>query len=468
MSNLDLASLSIAEASARIEAGTLSPTALAEATFARIDEVDPHVHAYVRLMRETALAEAEAATQRAADGQRRGPLDGIPIAVKDLFDTAGVITTGGTWSYRDRVPETDATAVRLMREAGAVILGKTNTHELALGGTTHNAHYGPTHNPWNLAHVPGGSSGGSGAALAAFEALGALGTDTGGSVRIPASFCGITGHKPTYGLVGRGGVLPLSPTLDHVGPMARTAEDCALMLNALQGYDDSDLDSVPTERQDFTHELRAGVRGLRLAVMPSVLGGCADGTREAFERALATLGELGATILVVEPMTGIDDWGEPTAPIITVEGATVNEPILRFQPETVGEPVRRRILRGLDANVHDYFRAVEFRKVIERRFERALGPDGEADAILLPTALDTAELIGATPEEERSPVDKFLTTRIFNHSHQPSLSVPCGVDGAGLPVGLMISTAKWRDALALRIGHAFQQATAFHTQRPPL
>jgi aspartyl-tRNA(Asn)/glutamyl-tRNA(Gln) amidotransferase subunit A len=464
----DLASLTIAEAGARIQAGTLTPTALAEATFARIDEVDDRVHAYVRLMRESALEEARAATERAAEGRRRGPLDGIPIAVKDLFDTAGVVTTGGTGSYRDRVPALDATAVRLLREAGAVILGKTNTHELALGGTTNNAHYGATHNPWNLAHVPGGSSGGSGAALAADEALGALGTDTGGSVRIPAAFCGITGHKPTYGLVGRGGVLPLSPTLDHVGPMARTVQDCAILLNALQGYDPTDLDSLPTARQDFTRDLALGVRGLRLAVMRSVLDGCADGTREAFERALQTFRELGAVVIEVEPMAGFDDWISPTAPIITVEGATVNEAILRAHPETVGEPVRRRILRGLDANVHDYFRAVEFRKVIEQQFERALGAGGEADAILLPTALDTAELIGDSPEDERAPADKFLTTRIFNHSHEPSLSVPCGLDGAGLPVGLMISTAKWSDALTLRIGHAFQQATAFHTQRPPL
>lgn len=466
MTDLDLAYLSIAEASARIEAGTLTPTALVEAVFERIDETEPRLNAYVRLMRDTAVAEAQAATLRAAGGQRLGRLDGIPIAVKDLFDTAGVITTGGTGSYRERVPAEDATAVRLLHAAGAVILGKTNTHELALGGTTNNVHYGATHNPWNLAHVPGGSSGGSGAALAAGSALGALGTDTGGSVRIPAGFCGITGHKPTYGLVGRGGVLPLSPTLDHVGPMARTVEDCALMLNALQGYDPTDLDSVRTEWQDFTSDLEGGVRGLRLGVMPTMLMGCADGTRAAFDRALTTLASLGATIVEVEPMAAFEDWSSPTAPIIVTEGATVNEPILREHPETVGEPVRRRILRGLDANVHDYFRALEFRKVIEQRFEVAMGPGGEVDAILLPTALDTAELIGDSPEDERSPVDKFLTTRIFNHTHQPSLSVPCGLDGAGLPVGLMISTAKWRDALALRIGHAFQQATDFHIQRP--
>ncbi len=203
MADFDLSYLSIAEASGRIEAQELSPVALTEAVFARIAATDAQVHAYVRLMPRTALDEARAAEGRARSGARLGPLDGIPIAVKDLFDTAGVVTAAGTGAYSERVPAADATAVRRLREAGAVVLGKTNTHELAMGGTTNNLHFGATRNPWDLRRVPGGSSGGSGAALAAGQALGALGTDTGGSIRIPASFCGVTGHKPTYGLVGR-------------------------------------------------------------------------------------------------------------------------------------------------------------------------------------------------------------------------------------------------------------------------
>ena len=467
-SNIDLAYLTIAEASARIEAGTLTATDLVEATFARIEQADPQVHAYVRLMRSTAIAEAQAATQRARDGARRGPLDGIPIAVKDIFDTASVVTTGGTGAYRDRVPAEDATAVRLLREAGAVIVGKTNTHELALGGTTNNVHFGATHNPWRLAHVPGGSSGGSGAALAAGEALGALGSDTGGSIRIPAAFCGITGYKPTYGLVGRGGVMPLSFTLDHVGPMARSVEDCALMLNVLAGYDATDHDSIARPAQDFAADLGHGVRGLRLAVMPSLVEGCTAETQAAFERALATLAGLGAQITTCEPMAGAGDWRSIMDPIIVAEAATISEQILRHRPTTVGEPVRTRILAGLDANIHDYIRALEWRKEVEARFDRALGEGGVADAILLPTTPHTAEPIGDDPWAEASPQFKFRNSRVFDNTHQPSISVPCGLDADGLPIGLMISTAKWRDALALRIGHAFQQATDFHTQRPPL
>ena len=222
----------------------VSPVVLAEAAFARIEATDGRVNAFVRLMRASALEEADAAEERALAGRRKGALDGIPIAVKDLFDTAGVVTAAGTSAFRERVPRADANAVKRLRDAGAVIIGKTNTHELALGGTTNNVHYGPTRNPWRLDRVPGGSSGGSGAALAAGQTLGALGTDTGGSIRIPAAFCGVTGHKPSYGLVGRGGVVPLALTLDHAGPMARTALDCALMLEILAGHDQRDAGSA--------------------------------------------------------------------------------------------------------------------------------------------------------------------------------------------------------------------------------
>ncbi len=246
MADLELCYLDIAEASRRLDDGELSALAITEALFARIDETDVQLNAYVRLMRESALAEARAADERAQAGRRLGALDGIGIAVKDLYDTAGIMTAGGAGAYRSRIPALDATCVARLRAAGAVMLGKTNTHEIAMGGTTNNAHFGATHNPWKLDRVPGGSSGGSGAALAAGQALGALGTDTGGSIRIPAAFCGISGHKPTYGLVGRGGVMPLSWTLDHAGPMARTIEDCALLLNVLAGPDPRDLDNAAT------------------------------------------------------------------------------------------------------------------------------------------------------------------------------------------------------------------------------
>lgn len=453
---------SIADASQQIDAGDLSPTDLLDATFARIEETDHRLNSFVRLMTDSARTEAAAAAARIEAGQRRGPLDGIPIAVKDLYDTAGVITAGGTAAYNERVPSEDATAVRLLREAGAVIVGKTNTHELALGGTTNNAHHGPTRNPWNLDHVPGGSSGGSGAAIAAGQALGALGSDTGGSIRIPAAFCSITGHKPTFGLVGRGGVLPLSLTLDHAGPMARTAEDCAIMLGAIAGPDPRDGDSANRDTEDYTATFDQGIDGLRFAVIPSLLEGCADAVLQNFEHSLEVLRELGATIERREPIQGEDNWRARVGAIILAEAGTYNE--VALQGNGIAEPQKRRMLAGLETPVASYVRALEFRKQVEAAYESALVG---IDAYVSPTSPIVPEPIADDPTEERPPAIKFRNTSVFDNTHQPSVSVPNGFDGAGLPTGLMISTALFEDAHALRIAHAYQQATEFHRQRPP-
>ncbi len=457
---------SIAEAAARIQAGELTASDLLEATLDRIGETDRRLNAFVRLMTDSARAEAGAATERARAGSRLGPLDGIPIAVKDLYDTAGVITNGGTRAYAERIPTEDATAVRLLREAGAVIVGKTNTHELALGGTTNNAYHGATRNPWHLGRVPGGSSGGSGAAIAAGQSLGALGSDTGGSIRIPAAFCGITGHKPTYGLVGRGGILPLSLTLDHAGPMARTAEDCAIMLTALAGYDPRDSDSVDRPREDFTETLDTPITGMRLAVIPSFLEQCEAPVLENFERSLDVLQELGATIERREPIQGEDSWRDRLNSLTLAEAGTYNETALSGYG--VAEPVRRRMLAGLETPVATYIRALALRREIEAAFERGLA---DIDAYVTPTTPITPEPIAPDPATERPPSIKFRNTSAFDHSHQPSISVPNGFSShphQPLPTALMITGALFEDARVLRIAHAYQQATDFHRQRPPI
>lgn len=464
---IDLGALTIAEADARIASGELSPVALTAAAFARIDATNGHVNAFVRLMRDSALEEARAADERAHAGRRIGPLDGIPIAVKDLYDTAGVVTAAGTSAYRERVPLTDATAVRRLREAGAVILGKTNTHELALGGTTNNVHHGPTRNPWRLDRVPGGSSGGSGAALAAAQALGALGTDTGGSIRIPAAFCGVTGHKPSYGLVGRGGVVPLSLTLDHAGPMARTALDCALMLNVLAGHDPRDAGSVARPPESFSAGIEGGVRGLRLAVIPSLVEGSNEPARAAFEAGLDMLRGLGATISTAEPMAGEDEWRASVNGLLIAEGASYVERILRERPQTIGESVRRRLMAGLEISATAYIRMLDARAGIERRFEAALAEGGFA-AYLTPTSPESAEAIVADANADTEPNTKFRNTTVFDMTRQPSISVPAGFDSDGMPLGLMVSGARWDDARVLRIAHAFQQATDCHLRRPAL
>ena len=275
--------MGIDSASTALTEGSLTALDLTEAVLARIDRLNPTLNAYVRVMAESARADARAADARAAAGKRLGPLDGIPIAIKDVIDTAGVVTTYGSINFRDHRPDADAHVVRQLRNAGAVILGKTNTHELARGITTDNPHFGPTRNPWDLTRHPGGSSGGSGAAVATGMALGALGTDTGGSVRIPAHMTGITGLKPTFGLVGRSGARPLVRNFDHIGPMTRSAADCALMLEAMAGPDPNDPDAVTRPTGGFATALEHGIGGYRAGIVQDFADDALPRIRELFD-----------------------------------------------------------------------------------------------------------------------------------------------------------------------------------------
>ncbi|MEI6665705.1 MAG: amidase [Chloroflexota bacterium] len=463
----DVVFMSITEASGAIESGELSPLELTNAILDRIEETDGQLNSYVLVTRESALAEAEAATQRARAGTRLGLLDGIPMGIKDLYDTAGAVTTGGTGAYRFRVPAQDSTAVARLRAAGAVIVGKTNTHELAFGGTTNNVHYGPTHNPWMLGRIPGGSSGGSGSALAAGQALGALGTDTGGSIRNPASYCGITGIKPTWGLSSRAGVTAMSHTLDHTGPMARTAYDCAVMLDALQGYDPLDIDSVEHDRQDFVSGIGDGISGMTLAVIPSFVAACSSSVQAAFRDSLRVLESLGARITSIEPLIGVDDWRGMVLGISAVESNDYHELLVQQNPPTIGAAVRERMANGLTIPAYKYARALDARKVLERRMHDTLKFNG-IDAYLVPTTPLTAWEIDEDPDRDETPMRSSMYGSIFNISRQPAISVPNGFDPEGLPTSLQISTANWEDATALRIAHAYQQATDWHTKRPPL
>lgn len=463
----DLTSLTIVEASELMDRGEVTAVDILRAHLDRIEATDAAVHSYVLVTADSAMAEAEASAARAASGGRLGPLDGIPVAVKDLYDTAGAVTTGGTGSYRDRVPGEDSTAVARIRAAGGVIIGKTNTHELAFGGTTNNIHYGATHNPWNLERVPGGSSGGSGSALAARQALAALGTDTGGSIRIPAAFCGITGHKPTYGLVSRRGILPLSHTLDHAGPMARTAMDCALMLNVLQGYDPEDLDSVDRPPVDFVEGIEDGVRGLRLGVVTSMLADLTPGVEANFGDALDVLRSLGAEIVEVDPMEGYPGWRQEIFGIMPVESYAYHEALMNADPMLIGPPVQRRIALVFETTPQQYARALDMRKLVERQHQRTLAEE-RLDGYLAPTSPIVAFATDPDQERDESPTSIFQNTTVFDLSHQPSISVPNGFDAEDLPTGLMISGALWDDALVLRIAHAYQGATDWHTKAPAL
>ncbi|MGE0228497.1 MAG: amidase [Dehalococcoidia bacterium] len=468
----DLAYLSIAEAGPAIERGALSPVALLAAVFARIEVVEPRLNAYVRLMREAAFEEARAAEERARAGRRLSALDGIPIAVKDLIDTAGVATAAGTGAYHDRVPHADAEVVRRLREAGAVLVGKTNTHELAWGGTTNNKHFGATHNPWLLDRVPGGSSGGSGAAVAAGLALGALGTDTGGSIRIPAANCGVTGFKPSFGLVGRNGIVPLASTLDHAGPLARSVLDSALLLDILAGDDPGDADSEAVEHGSYAAGLLdAGPRldGVRLGVIPALLAGCEPAVLEAFERTIEVMRGLGAAVERVDALAGRtgENVRALVVTIISVEAAAHFGRLAAERGHLMSRPLRTRIEAALDIPVEDYRRALEGRADIERLCEAAL-LEGRFDAFVVPTSPVQPEVIAPDPEREPDVPLRFRNTSVFNASRQPALSLPNGFDADGLPTGLMIAGARWADAAVLRIGHAYQQATAWHLRLPVL
>jgi len=459
--------LTIAEASDLMQSGALSAVELLEVHLDRIAATDAAVHSYVLLMADSAMAEAGASASRASSGARLGPLDGIPIAVKDLYDTAGVVTTGGTGAYRNRVPDADSTAVARIRAAGGVILGKTNTHELAFGGTTNNIHYGATHNPWDLNRVPGGSSGGSGSAVAARQAPGALGTDTGGSIRIPAAFCGVTGHKPTFGLVSRLGIMPLSHTLDHAGPLARTALDCALMLNALQGYDEADLFSIDRPAVDHAADIEGGIAGLRFAIVPSMFENAMPAVEANFLASVEVLRSLGAEVIEAEPMAEHPDWRLALTGMISVESYAYHEALMLEEPTQIGPVVYERIAQARDRTSWDYARSLDARQLAERHFELTLKKLGLA-GYLAPTSPIVAFPTDPDPSRDEAPNTIFQNTTVFDMTHQPSISVPNGFDADGLPTGLMISGALWDDATVLRAAHAYQGATDWHTQAPPL
>ena len=455
--SLELGYLEIGAASAALAGGELSSLDLTEAVLARIERLNPTLNAYACVMADSARADARAADARAAAGKRHGPLDGIPIAIKDVIDTAGVVTTYGSIKFQDHRPTVDAHVVQRLRQAGAVILGKTNTHELARGITTDNPHFGPTRNPWDLTRHPGGSSGGSGAAVATGMALGALGTDTGGSVRIPAHMTGITGLKPTFGLVGRSGARPLVRNFDHIGPMTRSAADCALMLEAMAGPDANDPDAIKRATGGYSSALDLGIGGYRAGIIQDFVDDAQPRIRELFADAVQVIRELRVEI---------DAWSlpatlEPKAAQVVSrsEGYVSIHEMFDGDFSSIAEPIRDRLNVGANASAFDYLRGLEARAAIQDAISNALE---SRDFLLSPAFPYPAEHI--KPFDARA--NDTLHASLFNSAHHPALVVPMGL-ADGLPVGLQIVGRMHDDATVLQIGHAFQQATAHHKQRPP-
>jgi aspartyl-tRNA(Asn)/glutamyl-tRNA(Gln) amidotransferase subunit A len=467
MQDLEIASMSLAEMAALVQSRKLTPLELTESYLRRIERLNPRLNAYVTVTAERARADAQRATEEIAAGNYRGPLHGMPIALKDLYDTAGIRTAGGAKILFDRVPAADSTAARRLRDAGTVLLGKLNTHELAFGVTTVNPHFGTTRNPWNLDCIPGGSSGGSGAAIAAGLAAATTGTDTGGSIRIPASLCGCVGLKPTYGRVSKAGVLPLSWVFDHAGPITATVEDAALMLGALAGYDPDDFSTAAVPVGDYVAELRAGVHGLRIGVPRNYFfDRLDDEVRAATEQALEVLRGLGASLDPVD----VPDFGPVALPAFGVVIAELLELYgeqFRSRPEDFGADVAAILAQGAPDGI-SLAAVLRMTYGLTEAMRRVLT---DVDVLVTATTPVAAtpigqELVAYGGTQEPLIFALIRCTLPFNLTRLPALSLPCGFTRAGLPIGLQIAGRPFEEAVVLRAGHAYEQATAWHRRRP--
>lgn len=475
---MDLQALTIAEAARRIEARELSPVELTRAHLDRIDRLDTELNTFVTLTGEQALADAARAEADLAAGRHRGPLHGIPVAVKDNLATAGVRTTAGSKHLSDWVPDEDATVVARLRQAGAVILGKTNMHEWAAGCTTINPYYGTTRNPWDHSRVSGGSSGGSAAAVAAGLALGAIGTDNAGSVRNPASLCGVVGVKATYGRVSRfGGVAGTGGfSTDHFGVFTRTVRDSALMLQAIAGSDPRDPLSSHEPVPDFGALLNEGVAGLRVGIVRDYFDDLAvDEVKAATADAVELLESLGmsAQELSIPHLEHV-----PMVQLLTarVENLSPADAFLRARPRDYSPGLMYRQVHALTLPAHAYVTAQRVRRLICDAFDRAFE---QVDVIVSPAVSMPAETIdeceqgyvetvgGRIPLSDARGTRGTLCTIPFNVTGAPAISVPCGFSAKGLPIGLQIAAPHFEEAALLQVAHAYEQAAGWHTRRPP-
>jgi aspartyl-tRNA(Asn)/glutamyl-tRNA(Gln) amidotransferase subunit A len=451
----------IAELSQRIRRKEISPVLIVGECLTTIEKLNPQLNAFITVMAESALAEARAAEEEITRGAWRGPLHGIPIAIKDLIDTAGVRTTSASALHMDRIPTEDATVMRKLRDAGAVIVGKNNLHEFAYGASSMVSHFGEVHNPWNIERIAGGSSGGSAACVPAGMAYAAIGTDTAGSIREPAALCGCVGLKPTYGRVSCRGVIPLSTSLDHVGPLAAIVEDAALALQAIAGYDPAEINSADLPVHDYVGVLKEGTKKLRVGVPRRYFFDDLDPeVSSAIEHALMGISTFVANVKDVSLDVPTDRTVQAAESYAYHSENMAKNPEL-YQPETL-----RRLRTGEKVTAAEY---IEQRRELEwaRRNIRNLFTD--IDVLVTPTipvpALSIAEL-KANPDALRPAELKLLrNTRPFNVWGLPTISLPCGFTQSGLPIGLQIAGPHWREDLVLRLAYAYEQATAWHKRK---
>ena len=462
--NSDLHYLTIAEASRLIQARKLSPVEYTYALAKRIEALEPQLNAFITFTADLARWQAKEAEQEIMAGRYRGPLHGIPFALKDIYNTRGTLTSGGSRVCIDNIPQEDATATRKLIDAGAVLLGKLVTHEFAHGGPSFDLPWPPARNPWNLEHFTGGSSSGSGAALAAGLVPASLGSDTGGSIRGPASFCGVSGLMPTYGLVSRAGVIPNSFTFDHCGPMARTVEDCALLLQAIAGFDPSDAGSIEQSVPDYRAALSGDIKGLRIGVLRHYWEEDLPGPEEqrhAMEEAIAVFESLGAKIEDARARPMIDGMD---VKIIIAESElfSIHQKDLIERPGDFGRDFLGRALPACLFQSVDYVQALRE----HRRYMAEMKPLHEKYDVLLTAGFGPAPRLDA-----HKTLSFWQRSNIFtpsNVARTPALVVCNGYSDSGLPLGMQIIGRPSDDARVMKVGHAYQQATDWHKRHPKL
>jgi aspartyl-tRNA(Asn)/glutamyl-tRNA(Gln) amidotransferase subunit A len=471
MSSDQLVLLTIREAATLLQKREISPVELIEATLARIDRLQPTLNAFITVMHGAARRDARRAEAEIARGRYRGPLHGIPVSLKDLYCTRGVRTTAGSRVLADFVPTRDSTVTAKLRRAGAIIVGKNNLHEFAPGSTNDNAHWGTCRNPWSLDRIPGGSSGGSAAAVAASLGMVSMGSDTAGSIRIPASLCGVTGLKPTFGRVSCHGVVALACSLDTVGPLARTAEDCALVLEAIAGHDPKDPASIRAPVDRYSEALKGDLAGLRVGVPREHFWETASTeVADLVRNGIRVLERLGATVREVSiPLAGVSTYA---ANVITrSESAAYHEHWLRTRGADYSPEVRHRLETGFYFSAVDYIKAQQIRTLLRRQLD---GVMREVDLVVTPTTpipappIAGGEPLGAPGTAQEAILMLVTLTRPHNMAGFPAISVPCGFTADGLPVGMQLGGRALGEAAVLRAAHAFQQATDWHARRPPV
>jgi aspartyl-tRNA(Asn)/glutamyl-tRNA(Gln) amidotransferase subunit A len=470
MNSIEICYFSVGQLGRLIRRKKLSPVEVVEAHLQRIESLEPTLNSFLTLLSDEAMRAARKAEREIRAGQYRGPLHGIPFALKDLYYVKGIRNTSGTKIFDTFVPSYDSTVAARFKQAGAILLGKLNMHPLAYGPTGENMDYGPMHNPWNPELITGGSSGGSGSAVAAGQCPLAMGSDTGGSIRIPGALCGIVGFKPTYGRLSRYGVVPLAWSQDHAGPMARTVEDCALTMNALAGYDPKDATSLNVSLPNFVSGLNRGVEGLRIGVIKEFFDGPIDPeVKEVVTTAIGRLRKLGARVSEISwPMVRYAMAIAST--IQMVEATACHNQLIRVHGHELDSVVRLRLESGFFIPATDYVQSQRARTVF---YNQSLEVFKKVDLLAGPTLPVTAFKIGTTEKRVDNQVMNVIPlltqyTRPFNLNGFPAITVPCGFSGEGLPVGLQLAGRPFDETSVLRAAHAYEQATEWHRKQPPL